>query len=200
MVKIKDLIHMADIISRPDLSLKAKGLYSALLCHAEIGWEDLVNLSKDGEMSIKSAVRELEDQGIVEVSEDHASRLEKKIPEWAYRVFTEWSRHPQLISHRELTPKMWNKLKNSGLTEDNAIQAIQNYVYVLQNSDFFKWKWTFDEFFQRESGAQKFVHRDVVLKQYCQKKAREKKTFTPPRQTPLPENKEISELFAGKSV
>jgi hypothetical protein len=200
MIAIKQLKNMADIVRDPSISLKAKGVYSVMLCFQEVEFSDLVNMSRDGEVGTLTAVRELLDLEILEMNDEKA-KVEEDIPEWALRVFEEWMSHPSLIRHRVFSMGMYKRLKGSKLTEDQAVQAIKNYVYVLEHSEFFKFKWTFDQFFERERGARLFVNRDVILKQYCnkifRKQQREQVERRPQR---FPENDFIKKLTDEKVI
>jgi hypothetical protein len=79
------------------------------------------------------------------------------------RIFSFWNEQAVLKHHRELTPEMEKEFRKSGLTEEEVIRSISNYVRVLSDPDsFFTYRWSLVEFLGRKNAAQRFLADDVV--------------------------------------
>jgi len=78
------------------------------------------------------------------------------------RIFHHWN-SKNIRSHRTPTAEMERAFHKSGMSEAEAIQAINNYAVVLNDPEsFFSYRWTLEDFLKRKNAGKRFVDSEVL--------------------------------------
>ena len=114
-----------EMIQRPDLSMKAKGLHCYLMSLPDdwkIYIKELQNHFTDGRDSITAAVKELQGKGYIKKT--HVHGVDGKFEGWDYDVFESLPKtgFPKLEKPKTVNPQLLNtkKILNTNLTKSKS--------------------------------------------------------------------------------